>query len=62
MKPRRGRPRLDPTDPTVEMCLALPAKRYDDLYARAQAARVSVPEFVRRIISIGKIPPREPSR
>lgn len=48
--PRRrpGRPPLDPTDPSIEVCLTLPSKRYDDLYARAQRARVTVPELIRR--------------
>jgi hypothetical protein len=61
MKPRPGRPPLDPADPSVAMCLRLPAKRYDDLYARARTERVSVPELIRRIL-IAKIPTREPRR
>jgi hypothetical protein len=49
MHPRRpGRPPLDRSDRSVEMCLTLPSKRYDELYTRAVRARVSVPELVRR--------------
>ena len=50
MKRRTGRPPLDPDDPSVEMCVTLPAKQYDALYARARAERVSIPEMMRRIL------------
>jgi len=43
-----GRPPLDPNDPSVEVCVALPAKRYDDLYTRARLERVSIQELIRR--------------
>jgi len=63
---RPGRPPLNPDDPAVTMCLSLPATRYDDLYRQARAARVSVPELVRRLltparVSIYKVPAK-PSR
>jgi hypothetical protein len=48
---RPGRPPLDPSDPSVAICLKLPGQRYDALYAAAQRARVSVPEVIRRQIS-----------
>ena len=48
MQHRRGRPPLDSTDPSTKVCLALPSKRYDALYARAASQRVSVPELIRR--------------
>ena len=62
MKPERrrtGRPPLDPHDPTVELCISLPSKRYDDLYRRAGMARVTVPELVRRLL-LGKLPAGDP--
>jgi hypothetical protein len=67
MTKRTGRPPLDATDPTVEMCLSLPSKRYDELYRQARAERVSVPELVRRTLTpnrlfLGKVPARDPSR
>ena len=67
MNKRTGRPPLDATDDTVEMCLSLPAKRYDALYAQARAQRVSVPELVRRMLPadrvfLGKVPPRDSDR
>jgi hypothetical protein len=48
MSRRPGRPPLDATDPSTKVCLALPSKRYDRLYRAAAAARVSVPELIRR--------------
>jgi hypothetical protein len=48
---RPGRPPLDPSDPSVAICLKLPGRRYDALYAAAQHARVSIPEVIRRQIS-----------
>jgi hypothetical protein len=48
---RPGRPPLDEADPSVEMCLTIPSKRYDDLYARARAERVTVPEVIRRVLT-----------
>jgi hypothetical protein len=32
------------------MCLTIPSKKYDDLYARAKAERVTVPEVIRRVL------------
>ena len=49
--PRRpGRPRLDPSDPSVRVCLSMPAKHYDQLYRQAAGARVTVPELIRQAI------------
>jgi hypothetical protein len=47
---RRGRPRLDPTDPapSVQVGLRLSTRQYDALYQRARAARMSVSEFIRQ--------------
>ena len=47
---RPGRPRIDPTDASVECCVTLPAKTYDELDARARRERVSIPELVRRAL------------
>lgn len=48
--PRRppGRPRLDPTDESVSVHVKLPSRQYDAVFLDAQAARVSVPELIRR--------------
>jgi hypothetical protein len=48
---RPGRPPLDPSDPSVAICLKVPGRRYDALYVAAQTARVSIPEMIRRQIS-----------
>jgi hypothetical protein len=51
---RRGRPPLDPSDRSVELCLTLPGRRYDELYSRARVARLSVPELIRRSLNPDK--------
>jgi hypothetical protein len=43
-----GHPPLDDEDPSVPVHVKMPSKQYDDTYARAAAARVSVPEQIRR--------------
>jgi hypothetical protein len=43
-----GRPRLDPNDNSVQVCVSVPSRQYDDIYRRAQQDRVSVPEVIRR--------------
>jgi len=45
---RRGRPPLDRTDPSVRVCVTVPSRRYDALDRDAGAARVSIPELIRR--------------
>jgi hypothetical protein len=53
---RDGRPPLDPSDPSTKVCIALPSKRYDALYRQAAAARISVPELIRRSLPAANIP------
>lgn len=48
MEKRRGRPPLDADEASVPVHLTVTARMYDDAYRRAQAARVSVPEILRR--------------
>jgi hypothetical protein len=48
---RSGRPPLDRRDPSVPICVKVPSRQYDRLYQRAQRARVSIPEVVRRDLS-----------
>ena len=48
MAVKTGRPPLDRTDTSVPVHLKLPSRQYDDAYRRATAARVSVPEIIRR--------------
>ena len=47
---RRGRPPLDPTGPSVNVHLRLTSKHYDALAARADRARESLPEMIRRAL------------
>jgi hypothetical protein len=47
--PGKGRPPLDHDRKLgVDIHLRLTARHYDELYARAKHARVSVPELIRR--------------
>jgi hypothetical protein len=48
---REGRPPLDRSDPSVSVHVRVPTRQYDAVYERAQAARVSVPEFIRRAVA-----------
>jgi len=45
---KNGRPPIDPCAPSVPVLLRLSAASYDALYERAQRARVTVPEVIRR--------------
>jgi len=44
----RGRPPLDPDDPAVDIHVRLPSKHYDEVFQHAKAARLTVPEWIRR--------------
>lgn len=48
---KRGRPRLDPTDRSVVVSVAMPGRTFDQVCQVAKAARVSVPEVIRRGIT-----------
>jgi hypothetical protein len=43
-----GRPPLNEDNPSVSVCVKLPSHQYDDIYEKAQRARISVPEVIRR--------------
>lgn len=43
-----GRPPLDDQSESVQVCVTLPAKKYDDLYQQAKQQRLKgVPELIR---------------
>lgn len=44
---RRGRPSLDPRDRSVQLCLTIPAARYDAYARRALERGISVASIVR---------------
>ena len=54
MKKTPGRPPLDDSDDSVPVHLTITARQYDDLFARAQRDRVSVPEVIRRDLQAQK--------
>jgi hypothetical protein len=49
---RRGRPPLAVNDPSTDVCVALPASLYDEVYQSHVTHRVSVPEIIRRAIRL----------
>jgi hypothetical protein len=56
MTKRRGRPPLDPDDPTVTLSLRLVSKQYDALYARAGHDRRALPDMIRRALAAHLVP------
>lgn len=44
----KGRPPLDVASPTTQVTVRLSVKQLDDLCRQATAARVSLPELIRR--------------
>jgi len=51
MKKTPGRPRLDDDDESVPVHVTMTTRQYNETYARAQQARVSVPEIIRRDVT-----------
>ena len=45
---QRGRPRIDPTDESVQVSISVSGKMYADFRAQATRDGVTVPEVVRR--------------
>jgi len=50
MRRKPGRPPLDPTDPSVVVTLRMPARVFEAVCRRAAAARLTVPEVIRRAL------------
>jgi hypothetical protein len=49
---RPGRPPVDDRDESVQVCVTLPAKKYDELDERARSEGASVPAIIRRDLGI----------
>jgi hypothetical protein len=47
---RPGRPALDENDRSAQICVSVTARKYDQVYQRAQRERISVPEVIRRAL------------
>jgi Arc/MetJ-type ribon-helix-helix transcriptional regulator len=47
---RRGRPPIDPDDPSVTLNVRLPSHQFDQLCHRAHAGRRGVSEVVRALV------------
>jgi len=43
-----GRKPLDPNDPSKMVCLKMPSRQYDQLYAQAQRERITIGDVIRR--------------
>ncbi len=52
MKPR-GRPRLDAEDPTVQTSLRLPSKQFDASQKQARAERMTMADWIRKMLAHG---------
>lgn len=52
MKPR-GRPRIDADDPTVQTSLRLSAKQFDASQKQAHAERMTMAEWIRKLLADG---------
>ena len=50
MKRPPGRPPLDEKDPSVQITVRLPSKRYDELCALAKRQDMSLPQAVRLLL------------
>jgi hypothetical protein len=48
MKRPPGHPPLDDDDPSVQVCVSMPSKQFDEYSKRALRDDVSVPEIIRR--------------
>lgn len=48
MKPNGGRPRIDPDDDSVQVCVTVPSRQYDHYAHTARREDISVPEVIRR--------------
>jgi hypothetical protein len=48
---RRGRPPLDPDDPSISVSIRFALKHYDALCAQAGADRRTLPDTIRRALS-----------
>jgi predicted HicB family RNase H-like nuclease len=47
---RRGRPPLDPADPSAQLNVRVPSRQYDAAYTHARAERLSLAAYVRRLL------------
>jgi hypothetical protein len=49
----RGRPPIDPADRSVPYSVKLPAKQFDDATTRARDERITLAEWIRRMLRHG---------
>jgi hypothetical protein len=57
----RGRPSLEPQTPSVKVTVQLSTTQYDAVYKRAQAARVTMPEWIRQALRAANTGPQSSS-
>ena len=51
-KPHRGRPSVEPDQPSTDVHLTISIRLYDLAYAEASKRRVTVPEVIRRALHV----------
>ena len=54
---KRGRPPLDADDPSVNVQFRLPGKQYDRTQQQAAQARLSLADWLRRVVTRAARPP-----
>jgi hypothetical protein len=52
MAEKRGRPTVSPSEPSTDVHLTMPESLYDRVYATASRERLTVPEVIRRALTV----------
>jgi hypothetical protein len=55
VKRRRGRPRLDPAGPSIDVHVRLGPRQYDQVYTQARRQRSSVAALIRHALTRGDL-------
>lgn len=58
----RGRPALEPRTPSVNIHVRVSSSQYDDMYAKARAARVTMAEWIRTVLRTSTTPTKAGAR
>jgi hypothetical protein len=52
----RGRPPIDPADRSVQYSIKIPAKQFEDATTRARDERLTLADWIRRMLREGRDP------
>lgn len=50
---KRGRPRLEPDTPSMQLTVRVSAKQYDETQRQAEAARMTMADWIRQMLAHG---------